>query len=249
MACRVSDGAHDAHAAHNACFSADAHTADADLVAMAQLVAGDRVVTLDAASGAPTIDRVVFNQHLPGDEWTVLLRIETANGGALTVTPDHTIALNGRFARASAARNGSALSTSSVVRVTTTMGGIINPVTTSGTILAADKDAPHVPLLASTHPEWVAELFLSAPTFPLVATRLASYLAPKAAQACYTAIEPALAYVAPTAQRAVAAVPVAAVLGLIAFDVAFVLAFAASALVVPLGAAYAASTLVQAKRR
>jgi hypothetical protein len=76
-------------------------------------------------------------------------------------------------------------------------GDIINPVTTSATILVADAAAPTQPLLASTHPEWSAPLFLNTPTFPFVATRLASYLTPVATQTFYSTTEPITAAAVP----------------------------------------------------
>jgi hypothetical protein len=41
------------------------------------------------------ITRVVLNQHLDDSHDATLLRIETADGAAISVTPDHVIAIGG----------------------------------------------------------------------------------------------------------------------------------------------------------
>jgi hypothetical protein len=95
MACRVRDTKTSAHAAFTACFHDGGAVGDAELVRMVELRAADPVLSLDEA-GAPAITRVVLNQHVDDVATaTALLRIETANGAAITITPDHVIAIGG----------------------------------------------------------------------------------------------------------------------------------------------------------
>ena len=106
-----------------------------------------------------------------------------------------------------------------------------------GTILVADAAAPTKPVLAATHPEWIAPMMLRAPTFPFAASRLASYLMPETFQRYYTAAEPALAAALPAAQLMARTVPALLTpLAVAAADVAFVAGFALSALAKPLSA-------------
>lgn len=243
LACLVGDATAEAHAAFAACFDA-AHTssvaiapsATARLVRMSALRAGDRVVSLDAATHAPVLDYVVVNQHVEDAHTTKLLKIETADGAALTVTPDHVIFTDGEFVAASDAVIGKSLSAGVVARVSEISGGIVNPVTTSGTILAADVAAPGKPLLASTHPSWIASFMLSAPTFPFVATRILARIAPEAVQQSYEAVEPRIADALPSMQLAQSAMPrLALPLAVLAADAAFALGTLVKALATPLG--------------
>ena len=231
MACRAEVDATDAVSAYDACFRDPADAAT--LVRMADLKAGDLVVSLDATAGVPTFTRVVLNQHTAESHVASLLKIETADGAAITVTPDHIIAIDGVFVPAREATVGASLSAGIIAKVTETTGGVINPVTVSGTILAADKHHS-TPVLASTHPEWIASLFLNAPTFPFVATRLLAYLAPKGTQATYAAAEPSLLASLPTAQAVGAAFPAALPFGVLVADAAFATAVAMSTFAMPL---------------
>ena len=71
-----------------------------------------------------------------------------------------------------------------VTRVIATSGRVVNPVTTAATVIASGPGSD-APLLASTHPEWIADFILSAPVFPLPLCNLLSLLLPAAAQAYY----------------------------------------------------------------
>ena len=247
MACRALSIT-DAHAAFDGCFGPKASSVSA-LVPMTDLSAGDIVVSLDLKTGAPTLDRVVVNQHKAVTHWSPLITIETDSGATLTVTPDHVIALDGRFVAASKAAPGASLSgaslsintlsTANITRVVERSGGVINPVTLSGTILVADSSGRRgaAPLLASTHPEWSASLFLDAPAFPFVATRLLSYAAPATMQAYYDAAEVAISPLVPALQTSAASVhPVAVALGVTAADAVFSVGFVAYALCATLAA-------------
>lgn len=237
MACRVLDTTN-AFAAYAACFRDDGAERDAELVRMLKLRAGDRVVSLDPA-GAPTITRVVLNQHIVDSYAATLLHLETTSGAAITVTPDHVIAIGGfhLFAAAAAANFSASLSAGPVAKITQISGGIINPVTTSATILASDTASPKQPLLASTHPEWSAQLFLSTPTFPFVATRLASYLAPVATQTFYSAAEHTFATVLLHVPSSATDASMAAVPLVLLADALFVACVVLYSLALPLGVA------------
>ena len=105
------------------------------------------------------------------------------------------------------------------------------------------------PVLASTHPEWIASSFLDAPTFPLAATRFLSYLAPRALQAAYGAMEPALDAFSPAMQAAGASVPAVALpLVVVAADAVFALGALAYALAAPLGVMGVAYALGAARK-
>jgi hypothetical protein len=211
----------EAPAAFEACFNGG--SADAELVPLSELRSGDRVVTLDA-SGAPTLDHVVLSQHTRDAQWAALLRLETANGAIVTVTPDHVVAVGGSFIAAADVTLGAPLSAGAVVRVTKLSGHVINPVTASGTLLVADTASRSNPIFASTHPEWIASFMLSAPTFPFVATHILSHLAPESLQDFYSIVEPAVGATLPLLQRACAAIPSGLLaLGVVVADTLFAL--------------------------
>ena len=250
------------------CFGSEASMACVSLncdqrVRMADLKAGDRVATIDVSSGKRIFDTIVVNQHKSDQtSWAELLRIETSNGSAITVTPDHVIHLNGKFSPAAKAVLGDSLSVSSgdvITRISKERGGIINPVTTSGTILVAD-DASQMrspnaamrsePLLASTHPEWISSFMLTMPTFPFIATRLLATIAPSSMQAYYDTAEHYFINAAlPYLQAASGALPSAALpICILAADASFALGFLLHALALPLGLAGAAFLLRAARK-
>ena len=76
-----------------------------------------------------TVSPKVLNQHTAGSEWAELLKLETTSGAALTVTPDHVIAVDGAFAPAAEALVGAHLSAGRVTKVTRATGAVINPLT------------------------------------------------------------------------------------------------------------------------
>lgn len=127
--------------------------------------------------------------------------------------------------------------TCEVVRRTELEGHVINPVTTAATILVADVDATSQPLLASTHPAWIAPFMLAAPTFPFVATRMVSYSAPEATQDAYTAAEAAIAGSLPAIHTTRLTLPATFFVGVLVADAAFAVGVLIHALALPLGIA------------
>jgi len=193
-ACRINTASITPAEAFEACYGlhdGDSHTFAAELVPMRNLIAGDQVL-----ASASTMDRVLFNQHvtLEGKK-SVLLDI-TYNGGMLSITPDHMLMLDGKYAPASAATVGSTMLNAhmkpiEVISVSTSHGSIVNPVTSMGTILAAGPGAA-TPIISSVYGEWIASPMLQAglasqPTL----SSLAAYLFPATTQTFHDAlIEP-----------------------------------------------------------
>ena len=105
--------------------------------------------------------------------------------GELSLTPDHVLLVDGEWAAARTVKVGSSLSGSIVTAVSQGFGGIINPVTTNGMIVAAGPTGK--PVVSSAYPEWIAEYMLNASVFPLPVSfsSLLSYLFPATAQAYY----------------------------------------------------------------
>jgi hypothetical protein len=243
LACRASQHTTDSHAAHAACYADHADGSAAQLVRLIELSAGDRIVTLDA-NNAPTLTRVVVNQHKSQSRSSPMLKISTADGAALTVTPDHVIAVEGAFVAAEEARVGMHLSAGRIMTIERTTSAIVNPVTASGTLLVADVAAPHMPVLASSHPKWISSFMLNAPTFPFVASHLASYTAPHATQALYEQVEGVLDYLQPTLERAAPSIPRALDMPLVLVaDAAFAIGLLLYSFALPLGVAGAAYLL------
>ena len=143
--------------ARAACYSQQDVDASAELVLMADLVSGDRVLTA-TVDGAAFVTRVVANQHAAADKSSEMLTLLTTGGTSVSLTPDHALWIDGKLAAAAEAKVGSLLSSGRVVeRVTTTAAAtVINSVTISGTILASD--AGGAPILTATHPIWIAGL-------------------------------------------------------------------------------------------
>lgn len=144
-------------AAYAQCYEGAAEES-AKLVLMKELTAGDRVLTI--TEGLLAITRVVVNQHAHADKSAPMLTLHTSQG-AVSMTPDHAVFVDGALVAASEAKAGSVLTTAegevAVARVTKSEAGIINPVTATGTILASDASAP---ILAASHPIHIAPLML-----------------------------------------------------------------------------------------
>ena len=178
-ACKVSPGTAAAEA-YPQCFGDEPPTT-AEPVLMSSLVAGDLVLA-DPTSAT----RVIVNQHVPSAHTSKFVTLHY-DGGALTLTPDHVLQLDGKWAPARLATAGSRLSNGGeVTRVTAGVDAIINPLTTSGTILANG-------VVASVYPEWIAEHMLGTKLYPLPlsACNALTYLFPAASQAFYdAALEP-----------------------------------------------------------
>jgi len=155
------------------CFGVDTHAtlSTGQEVLMTSLKAGDYVL--------PGPTRVIVNQHAKASELTsTLLEIQHTEG-ALKLTPDHVLSVDGKFVAAREATVGTKLGESEVSRVTKSVGGIINPLTTSGKISAEG-------VLASTYPEWIAGFAMSYPIY-LTAANLLSFMFPASTQSYYDA--------------------------------------------------------------
>ena len=119
-----------------------------------------------------------------------------------------------------------------VSRVEVSQGGVVNPLTVAGTILAAGPAG--APVLASVYGEWIADYFLGVATYPLpysLGSALA-YLFPEHVQAYYDAVlEPPFLAGAAHLKSISAAAP-DAVIGaiVVGFDLALGAGFAAYAL-------------------
>jgi len=239
-ACRILDPAATAAAAYEACFGGDssgdsgaepfagpwsvtatdgrvgasaATAAAAQRVRMAQLSAGDLVLADPTA-----VTHVVVAQHSASESLVRTSAMLTLHHtrGSLTVTPDHVLFIDGRYAAARHAAVGSALSSGAVVTaVAAASDFIINPITARGTILAAGPEG--LPVLAATGNEWTADILLSASPRCSASYALA-YLFPATAQAYYdAALEPLFNAIVPALATAKAAAPaplVVATLGL-----------------------------------
>jgi len=159
----------------------DTKGADAELVLMKDLAAGDVVLATDA-SGALSLERVIVNQHKANPLASALLELHHS-AGVLALTPDHVLLVNGAFGPARDATPGSTLKLADgtkvvVARVTKAHGTVINPLTTSGTIVAGG-------VVASSHPEWTFAWAGKAP-FPLFYGLAAAF--PTTSQAYYDAV-------------------------------------------------------------
>ena len=105
--------------------------------------------------------------------------------GELSLTPDHVLLVDGEWAAARTVKVGSSLSGSIVTAVSQGFGGIINPVTTNGMIVAAGPTGK--PVVSTAYPEWIASYMLNVAVFPLPVSfsSLLSYLFPATVQAYY----------------------------------------------------------------
>jgi len=201
---------------------------------MASLKSGDLVM-----DGPSSVARIIVNQHRKATFNSTLLKLEHANG-ELSLTFDHVLEVGGQFVPARLASAGTKLGKSVVSRATTTMGEVINPLTTSGKILTQGG------VLASTYPEWIAEYMLSSylVPLPLSMSNLISYLFPETTQAYYdTLIEPLVTKVHPKHLKAAlpaALYPVAFLAG----DLALSAGFFTFCLASPTGLALAAIAFV-----
>lgn len=205
-ACRRLDAAASPAFAYDACYNAVSSSAAAaasgaaERVPMARLRAGDRVLTADV-EGSLTFTRVIVTQHSMATPMLTspMLTLTTGAGTSLTLTPDHALYLDGLLQPASAATAGATLTDAHgkpvAIRKVTHLHdqAVINPMTASATILASDKDAAGPPVLAASHPMWVAAALVDSP-WPSVGTpllALLSYAFPEATQAYYdAALEP-----------------------------------------------------------
>ena len=237
-ACRMHDITAPPADAYAQCFGKAGRGVAAERVMMTSLSAGDYVLT-QAADGALAHTRVILNQHKvarDSDASSPLLTLYHERG-TLGLSPDHVLRVGGEFGPARTATAGAHLvaadgKSARVSRVEVSRGGVVNPLTVSGTILAAGPTG--APVLASVYGEWIADYFLGVATYPLpysLGSALA-YLFPEHVQAYYdTVLEPPFLAGAVHLKSISAAAP-DAVIGAIVFgfDLALGAGFAAYAL-------------------
>jgi len=117
---------------------------------MSKLAVGDLVLGRDGA----TI--IVAVQHQAVETLAKMLTFHTADG-AISMTPDHAVYVDGILIAAADAQVGTVLSTGAkITRIIKGEGAIINPVTRSGTVVANG-------FLAASNPYWIASLTVDAP--------------------------------------------------------------------------------------
>lgn len=232
--CKVLDAYATPATAFSDCFG-EKMGASAERVATTEISAGDLVL-----STKDEISRVIVNQHKQVDRFSKMVNIEHENG-SLELTPDHVLLVDGAFVAARNVVKGASLSGSTVSSVSHTIGGIINPVTTSGKILIAGMTGE--PVVSSTYPEWIAEYMIGKSTASL--SSAVSYLFPGSVQAFWdNVLEAAISDNFGAVSAAASASPLASFL---VADVALVAGFVAySALSLPALAALV--VLVQAKK-
>jgi len=181
--CRAVAPFADAAGAFLDCFGQPAARAGAapvaELVRLEALGAGDHVLTV-GTEGELAFTRVLINQHRTVDLVSSVLTLKHSEG-SLTLTPDHVLSVDGAWKPARLARPGSRLYNGATVQsVSATSSGIVNPLTTAGTLLTNG-------VLSSTYPEWIAPHMLNSKLYPLPlsACNLLTYLFPLMAQAFY----------------------------------------------------------------
>ena len=167
MACRLVDAAASPAAAYGACYKSEGTAAE--LVRMAELAAGDRVVTA-ARDGSVALTRILVNQHAKAEATAAVITLETA-AGRLSLTRDHALYIDGArrrgrgqgrlAARAGRRPHSSRRAGHGAARAE---AATINPITDSGTILASEEDGE--PVLAAAHPIWIARFLLDQSVSP-----------------------------------------------------------------------------------
>jgi len=209
---------------------------------MSELAAGDEVL-----SDPGTRTRVVVNQHKMDDgKVSDLLTIKHGRG-LLELTPDHILELDGKLVPARVASVGATLSNGAAIEaIALGRGGIINPLTSTGKILAAA--AAGEPVVAATGNEWTADIMLSAfPQYTLSYALAAAF--PASVQTYYdAALEPLFTAAVPRLAKLKTAVPAPLVgVGLVAGDAALAAGLAAYSLGLKGAATLAAASLVAAR--
>eukprot|EP00966_Prymnesium_polylepis_P088586 2050239-Prymnesium_polylepis.1 len=159
-ACRLTNAEASPALAFEHCFGgspADDADAVARRVLMTSLVSGDIVLADEA-----TVTTVVVNQHRESSKASSMITLHDDHGPILSVTPDHALFVDGTIAPASDVKRGSILTAGRRVEaVTTSLGGIVNPHTVTGTILAAHGTTTSMPVVAATAGYWIASVVLS----------------------------------------------------------------------------------------
>lgn len=197
--CRLINPAAESSAAFDDCYGDKVHKAMdlrvAERVLMARLSSGDLVLASPSEA-----TRVIVNQHTTESKTWPMLDI-THSVGTLSLTADHVLLVDGAFVPAASARAGSVLSSGATIEsVGASTGGIISPLTASGTILAAGPTG--APVIASVFGEWAATYMLGRSTASL--SRGLAYIFPANAQQYYDGmIEPLLTAAMPVLKNIV----------------------------------------------
>mmetsp|Transcript_32569 Transcript_32569/g.71466 ORF Transcript_32569/g.71466 Transcript_32569/m.71466 type:complete len:394 (+) Transcript_32569:66-1247(+) len=217
-ACRVNEPTVAVGDAFASCF-ANGPSIKAQRVLMSSLRAGDLVLSQSAAE--PSISRVIVNQHVESDHTSVLMHMKHSKG-SLSVTADHVVLVDGEFMPARVVKAGSKLALADgghveVEHVARSRGGIINPITSDGKILAAGPTG--LPVVAATGNEWLADVMLSGCAKYSLSFNLAA-LFPATVQAYYDAwLEAGFNAAVPTLAALKAAAPAPVVVaGVVAGD-------------------------------
>jgi len=222
--CRLLAPGATAAAAYGDCFGNGAAGA-AEKVLMSVLSAGDRVL-----SSKDEVAQVIVNQHAEVSIYTQMLHIKHSSG-SIELTPDHVLSVNGKLAPAREAVVGSQLEGGIVEDVSYATDAIINPLTTSGRILAAGAEG--LPIVATHAPEWLAAFMLSDAGLLLTKYSLSTTLAatyPQAVQSFYNQhLEARFSANHANLEAVVQAVPAPVLFAVVAaFDAAIATAFLAS---------------------
>eukprot|EP00908_Phaeocystis_cordata_P016498 Transcript_27758.p1 GENE.Transcript_27758~~Transcript_27758.p1 ORF type:complete len:465 (+),score=143.08 Transcript_27758:93-1487(+) len=223
-ACRLDDASTHPATAFAQCFGQEPPTGVAARVSLRALQAGDVVLASPTEAA-----RVIVNQHSAVGLASDVLVIEHSHG-TLALTPDHVLWADGAFRPAAEVSVGSVLEPAAIVtKITAATHAVVNPLTTSGTILAAGPTG--APVVASTFSAWIADLLLdTALPYPLPysAAAAAAYLFPASVQAFYDEkLEPLFSRTATELKELKAAVPAPVALAiLLGMDVALVAAWA-----------------------
>ena len=178
--CRLLAPGATAAAAYDDCFGITGSAGVAEKVLMSSLSAGDRVL-----SSKDEVAQVIVNQHAAVSIYTQMHHIKHS-AGYIELSPDHVLSVDGKLAPAREAVVGSQLEGGTVEAVSYSTDAVINPLTTSGRILAAGAEG--LPIVATHAPEWLAAFMLSDAGLLLTKYSLSTTLAatfPQAVQAFY----------------------------------------------------------------
>ena len=142
---------------------------------MAALQPGDSVLTASPRDGALATTWVMVNQHAAEDKLAEVLTLHTAGDGALTLTANHALFVDGALIAAADVKVGSVLTRGVVRRVVKAEGvAVVNAVTAAGTILVADGEG--APTLAASHPIWLASLVLDSAVVRILVNGACAYV-------------------------------------------------------------------------